>query len=83
MDLDLETHEIVRIIVMLAHSLGLKVVAEGVERQQHVELLRHIGCELAQGYLFSKPADARTIHAILASDRELERTKASAATTSR
>jgi EAL domain-containing protein (putative c-di-GMP-specific phosphodiesterase class I) len=80
MDHDLETHEIVRIIVMLAHNLGMKVVAEGVEKQQHVELLRHIGCELAQGYLFSKPEDAKTIERILASDRELDTSKAKGAT---
>ena len=52
MDSDLETHEIVRIIVMLAQNLGLKVVAEGVETEEQVEMLRHVSCELAQGYLF-------------------------------
>ena len=80
MDRDLDTHEIVRIIVMLAHNLGLKVVAEGVERQQQVELLRHIGCELAQGYLFSKPADPETIQRILKSDREADVPQAKVAT---
>jgi PAS domain S-box-containing protein len=65
MDSDLETHEIVRIIVMLAHSLGLKVVAEGVETQLQAEMLKHIGCELAQGYLFSKPADSHAIEQLL------------------
>ena len=61
MDSDLETYEIVRIIVMLAHSLGLKVVAEGVETQQQVEMLKQIGCELAQGYLYSKPVNHQAI----------------------
>jgi PAS domain S-box-containing protein len=82
MDHDLETHEIVRIIVMLAHNLGMKVVAEGVERQEQVELLTHLGCELAQGYLFSKPVDAVTSQKILESDRETEAPKAKSATTS-
>jgi EAL domain-containing protein (putative c-di-GMP-specific phosphodiesterase class I) len=69
MDSDHDTHEIVRIIVTLAHNLGLKVVAEGVETQIQLDLLRDIGCELAQGYLFSKPADPETIEKLLASNR--------------
>jgi PAS domain S-box-containing protein len=70
MDSEPETHEIVRIIVALAHNLGLKVVAEGVETESQLKLLREIGCELAQGYLFSKPADADTIEKLLAASRE-------------
>jgi PAS domain S-box-containing protein len=69
MDSDAETHEIVRIIVMLAHNLGLKVVAEGVETETQLEMLGHIGCERAQGYLFSKPADQQTIGKLLATSR--------------
>jgi PAS domain S-box-containing protein len=67
-DSDAETYEIVRIIVMLAHSLGLTVVAEGVETQQQVEMLNHIGCELAQGYLYSKPVDHQAIQQLLSSN---------------
>ena len=69
MDSDLETHEIVRIIVMLAQNLGLKVVAEGVETEEQVEMLRHVSCELAQGYLFSKPATPQAIEMLLESTR--------------
>ncbi len=69
MDSDAETHEIVRVIVMLAHHLGLKVVAEGVETQAQLELLRHLGCERAQGYLFSKPVDHEAILKLLATNR--------------
>ena len=69
MDSDHETHEIVRIIVMLAHNLGLKVVAEGVETQAQLDLLRHVGCERAQGYLFSKPVDHHTILKLLETNR--------------
>jgi EAL domain-containing protein (putative c-di-GMP-specific phosphodiesterase class I) len=65
MDTDVETREIVRIIVMLAHGLRLKVVAEGVETQAQADLLRDIGCELAQGYLYSKPVPAETIQQLL------------------
>jgi diguanylate cyclase (GGDEF)-like protein/PAS domain S-box-containing protein len=69
MDSDHDTHEIVRIIIMLAHNLGLKVVAEGVETQVQLDLLRDLGCELAQGYLFSKPVDHETIEKLLESNR--------------
>lgn len=69
MDSDPETHEIVRIIVMLAHNLGLKVVAEGVETQGQLDLLKHLGCERAQGYLFSKPVDHKTILKLLETNR--------------
>lgn len=69
MDTHPETREIVRIIVMLAHGLHLKVVAEGVETQAHVELLKEIGCELAQGYLYSKPVPAEAIEELLRKNR--------------
>ena len=41
--------EIVRIIIMLAHNLGLKVVAEGTETAEQVSLLKELKCELVQG----------------------------------
>jgi PAS domain S-box-containing protein len=65
MDTDPATHQIVRIIVMLAHGLHLKVVAEGVETQAQVDLLKDLGCELAQGYFYSKPAAAEVIEQLL------------------
>lgn len=67
-DTDRETQEIVRIIVMLAHSLGLDVVAEGVETETQLDLLNAIGCERAQGYFFSKPTDNGTISKLLAAN---------------
>ena len=68
-DTDHETLEIVRTIVMLAHNLGMKVVGEGVETQTQMDLLRDIGCELAQGYLFSKPVDQVAMGKLLADSR--------------
>jgi EAL domain-containing protein (putative c-di-GMP-specific phosphodiesterase class I) len=68
MDKDRESYEIVRIVVMLAHNLGLKVVAEGVETVAQFDLLRRLGADYAQGYLFSKPADQSTIGKFLASN---------------
>ena len=46
---------IVRTIVNLAHSLGLSVVAEGIENESQYRTLRDMGCEFAQGYHFSRP----------------------------
>ncbi|MGA7400111.1 MAG: EAL domain-containing protein [Candidatus Sulfotelmatobacter sp.] len=64
-DTDSETSEIVRIIVMLAHNLGLKVVAEGAETAEQVKLLKHLKCELVQGYFFAKPGDHAAAQALL------------------
>jgi diguanylate cyclase (GGDEF)-like protein len=46
---------IVRTIVNLAHSLGLSVVAEGIETEEQYRILQEMGCEFAQGYHFSRP----------------------------
>ncbi len=82
-DGDQETREIVRIIVMLAHNLGLKVIAEGVETEAQRDLLRQMDCEQAQGYLFSKPCDNQTIGKLLEANRAglaaATRTKSAAA----
>jgi len=69
MDSDPESHEIVRIIIMLAHNLGLKVVAEGTETEEHVRLLKQLNCETAQGYNYSRPADAQAMVKLLANSR--------------
>lgn len=50
-----ENIEIVRTIIMLAHNLGMDVVAEGVETKEQLRLLRDLKCELGQGYFFSRP----------------------------
>jgi diguanylate cyclase (GGDEF)-like protein len=54
---DAENLEIVRAICTLAHSLGLDVIAEGIESQEQVELLKTFNCEFGQGYLFAEPLD--------------------------
>ena len=50
--------EVVRAIVTLAHELGMAVVAEGVETEGQLAEIRSLGCEYAQGHLFSEPVDA-------------------------
>jgi diguanylate cyclase (GGDEF)-like protein/PAS domain S-box-containing protein len=52
-----ENAEIVRTIVSLAHTLGLEVTAEGVEREEQLEVLRSLGCHHGQGLLFSAPLE--------------------------
>lgn len=47
---------LVQTIITLGNSLGLEVVAEGVESSQHVSRLTSLGCSLGQGYLFARPA---------------------------
>jgi hypothetical protein len=72
MDTDPETSEIVRIIVMLAHGLGLKVVAEGVETQRQADMLKGLGCELAQGFLYSRAVPSEAIDQLLSNNRAVD-----------
>jgi diguanylate cyclase (GGDEF)-like protein/PAS domain S-box-containing protein len=50
-----ESGEIAKTIVLLGHNLGMEVVAEGVEVECHVDTLRRMQCDYAQGYLIAKP----------------------------
>ncbi|MGB0957399.1 MAG: putative bifunctional diguanylate cyclase/phosphodiesterase, partial [Litorivicinus sp.] len=50
-----------RAIVQIAQSMNIKVVAEGIETAEQLMLLRLEGCDYGQGYLFSKPVDARSV----------------------
>lgn len=49
---------IVRSVIQLSRNLGIEVVAEGVENENHLRLLRELECDLAQGYYFSRPVPA-------------------------
>jgi EAL domain-containing protein (putative c-di-GMP-specific phosphodiesterase class I)/ActR/RegA family two-component response regulator len=63
---------IVRAIISLGHSLGLAIVAEGVETDAQVEWLRRERCEQIQGYVFSRPLPAAQFEALLRSRKGLE-----------
>ncbi len=52
-------------IINLVHALGLKVTAEGVETAEQAEQLQKMGCDLAQGYYFSKPLPSESMSALL------------------
>ncbi|MEE4159573.1 putative bifunctional diguanylate cyclase/phosphodiesterase [Pseudomonas viridiflava] len=60
-----EDAAIIQAIISMAHSLGLKVVAEGVENQSQLEFLRSHGCDEVQGYLISRPIEATAMAGIL------------------
>ena len=57
--------ELVRTILAMARGLRMGVIAEGVETAQHVSILKDMGCEFAQGYLFSRPVCAPAMDAFL------------------
>jgi EAL domain-containing protein (putative c-di-GMP-specific phosphodiesterase class I) len=59
---------LVETIISLAHSLHLKVVAEGVETQAQAEVLRKLGCDQMQGYLFSRPLTSAQMKRLLTGD---------------
>ncbi|WP_321529864.1 EAL domain-containing protein [uncultured Desulfuromonas sp.] len=58
-----------RAIINLAHSLGMETVAEGIEHPEQLNFLRREGCEIGQGYLFSKPLAAPDLLAYIRENR--------------
>jgi diguanylate cyclase (GGDEF)-like protein/PAS domain S-box-containing protein len=63
-----ENLEIVRTIVMLAHNLKMKVIAEGVESTEQLAQLRRMKCEFAQGFFFSRPLSGEESTALVEAD---------------
>ncbi len=56
-------------VTAMTRELGLQLVAEGVEKNEQLELLRSLNCDSGQGYLFSKPVDGQTAVTLLTADR--------------
>ncbi|MBD2040065.1 EAL and GGDEF domain-containing protein [Microcoleus sp. FACHB-672] len=63
-----EHTEIVRAIVMLAHSMGMDVIAEGAETLEHMLQIRALGCEYGQGFFISKPLTSEAAEALLVAE---------------
>jgi EAL domain-containing protein (putative c-di-GMP-specific phosphodiesterase class I) len=63
---------IARHIVELAHALDLRVIAEGVEREDQLQFLREVGCDEIQGFYFSKPLPAEEMTLLLEQNRTAE-----------
>ena len=62
MELDEKNAAIATTIIQLAHSLGMEVIAEGVEKAQAGRYSKAANCQKAQGYLFSKPVSIEHIN---------------------
>ena len=70
--------ELIKAVVAMGHSMDHKVIAEGVETQDHVTMLRSIGCDLGQGFYFATPMSAceagaylqKTVHAANSADSD-------------
>ena len=60
---------IVRAIFAMGHSLGMTIVAEGVETQAHLDFLKAQGCDAIQGFLISRPVPAEVLTAMLEKQR--------------
>ena len=67
-DLEERPLHVVKAIVSLAHAIGLEVVAEGVTNQRQLDLLRDMGCDLAQGFYFSRPCNTEEMVALMMSE---------------
>ena len=63
--INLDDAAIVRAIITMAHSLGMKTVAEGVETREQLDFLRTQGCDFAQGHFFSPPLPGEEIERLL------------------
>jgi EAL domain-containing protein (putative c-di-GMP-specific phosphodiesterase class I) len=59
MQTDRSAADIVELIISVAHKMGLKVIAEGIEAGSQIERLMELGCEFGQGYYFSQPMESK------------------------
>lgn len=68
-----EDRHMTQAIITIAHNLGLKVVAEGVEHENQLSILRRYKCEMLQGYLYSKPLNAVRFERLLTENHQLQK----------
>ena len=60
--------EMVRVIIHMAHAMGLKVVCEGVETREQLDFLQLHGCDLVQGYYFCRPKSVKEMTELFIKD---------------
>jgi diguanylate cyclase (GGDEF)-like protein len=59
-------------IIVMAHKLGMMVIAEGIETEQQLEILREAHCDFGQGYLFSRPIPAEEFESLVLSGKQAQ-----------
>ena len=62
-----QQRQLVSSIIEIGHSLGIEVIAEGVETMEHARILKELGCDMLQGYAFGRPMDAASLTAFVRS----------------
>ena len=63
-------YRMVELVIEMARSLNIPAIVEGVEDEDQYRLVKQAGCDVVQGYYFSRPVDAGRFEALLAADRE-------------
>ena len=69
---DKKDMRLIEAVVSLAHSLGLATVAEGVETEEQLQALKALGCDIVQGYYFSKPLPPEEFEAFVRLHKDTE-----------
>jgi len=70
--LDEKSKHIIKAIINMSHDMGIKVLAEGVEKQEQLEILYHLGCDEIQGYIYSKPLPEEQLTKLLHEGKGLD-----------
>ncbi|MCX5775692.1 MAG: EAL domain-containing protein [Firmicutes bacterium] len=68
-EVDQKAREVVKAIVKLVHALDMEVIAEGIENEKQVPILKDLGCDLIQGYYYAKPMPAEEYTAFIRKNR--------------
>ena len=76
LDTSAEDTAIIVSCIEVAHALGIDVVAEGIETAEQLDRLTQLGCDIAQGYVYSRPLDAAALHAWLDCEADVSRPSA-------
>ena len=63
--IDQDAKAITSSIITMGHSLGLKIIAEGVEVEEQLNFLMEYNCDVIQGYIFSPPIDNKSLESFL------------------